>query len=153
MRTIWTAEGATGFYSGWLPTVSRNVPFVVCTFSTFSALQQRRLQHTGERSLSTSESLSIGVLSALAAALITQPFDVVKTRMMTQAATSAAPYKSVTDCVATMWRTEGPAVFYSGLRQRSLYSGPLWAMQFALNEQFASFLLARKLHAEREMAR
>ena len=41
-------SGPSGFYVGWLPTVSRNVPFVVVTFSTFAALEARRVAaHTG----------------------------------------------------------------------------------------------------------
>jgi solute carrier family 25 S-adenosylmethionine transporter 26 len=136
--------GPSGFYAGWLPTVSRNVPFVVVTFSTFAALEARRLRTTGESTLRLADSLQIGVLSALVAGAATQPFDVVKTRMMTQAASSAPPYTSVVDCVATMWRAEGPAAFYAGLRQRSAYSGPLWAMQFAVNAQLSRVLLRRR---------
>ena len=90
-------------------------------------------------SLDAADSVRIGVCSALAAAVATQPFDVVKTRMMTQAASTAVPYKGVGDCVLSMWRSEGPASFYRGLRQRSLYSGPLWAIQFGLNARFSIF--------------
>ena len=82
-------------------------------------------------------------------ALAVTPFDVVKTRMMTQAASSAAPYKSVADCVRTMWRVEGPTAFYAGLKQRSAYSGPLWALQFAANGRLSSSMLARKSSARR----
>lgn len=28
VRTIWATEGVRGFYAGWLPTITRNVPFV-----------------------------------------------------------------------------------------------------------------------------
>ena len=147
VRTIARTSGPSGFYAGWLPTVSRNVPFVVTTFTTYAILERRRLRATGEDALSFGESLGIGVLSALTASLVTQPVDVVKTRMMTQAASAATPYASVGDCVTTMWRTEGVRSFYSGVRQRSLYSGPLWALQFALNAGFSSRLLARREHA------
>eukprot|EP00325_Prymnesiales_sp_UTEX-LB-985_P010013 CAMPEP_0174704916 /NCGR_PEP_ID=MMETSP1094-20130205/8323_1 /TAXON_ID=156173 /ORGANISM="Chrysochromulina brevifilum, Strain UTEX LB 985" /LENGTH=79 /DNA_ID=CAMNT_0015903017 /DNA_START=1467 /DNA_END=1706 /DNA_ORIENTATION=+ len=64
---------------------------------------------------------------------------------MTQAATSAAPYASLADCVGTMWRTEGGATaFYAGLKQRSVYMGPLWAIQFAANARLSSALRTRK---------
>ena len=64
--------------------------------------------------------------------------------MMTQAATSAQPYSNVADCVATIWRSEGPATFYAGLRQRSLYATQLWALQFGANAKLSSELRARK---------
>ena len=82
---------------------------------------------------------------ALLGCVATQPFDVIKTRMMTQAAaSSAAPYASALDCVRTMWRTEGPASLYSGLWQRALYSGPLWAAQFGANSALCGVLRRRK---------
>lgn len=62
--------------------------------------------------------------------------DVIKTRMMTQGASSAVPYKSTMDCIQTIWKTEGWKSFYSGFTQRSVYMGPLWAIQFALNGKF-----------------
>ncbi len=62
--------------------------------------------------------------------------DVIKTRMMTQAASTALPYKSTMDCIQTIWKTEGWKAFYSGFAQRSVYMGPLWAIQFALNGKF-----------------
>ena len=144
VTSIWRLQGPPGFYAGWLPTVSRNVPFVVCAFTSFAAMEKRRLQTTGEATLGLADSLTIGVLSALVAGFVTHPVDVVKTRMMTQAATSATPYKSVPDCIATMWRAEGPASFYAGLKQRSVYMGPLWALQFGLNARLTRMLLARR---------
>ena len=143
VRTIATTDGVGGFYAGWLPTVSRNVPFVVTTFTTYALLERRRLRATGESALTFGETIAVGMASALTASLVTQPFDVIKTRMMTQAASSAPPYSSVADCVATMWRTEGAASFYRGIRQRSLYSAPLWTMQFTLNADLSRRLLSR----------
>jgi solute carrier family 25 S-adenosylmethionine transporter 26 len=144
VRTIWSTHGPRGFYAGLGPTAARNVPFVVCTFTAFAWMERRALERSGARELGTGQSVRIGVLSALAAGALTQPFDVVKTRMMTQAASAAVPYAGVADCVATMWRTEGPASFYAGLRQRSAYAGPLWALQFGANARLSQALLARK---------
>ena len=156
VSTIWRSAGVRGFYEGALPTVSRNVPFVVVCFTTFAMLEGFELQTNAAKasrsgasqqpaaSLSAAQNLRIGIISALAGGLATQPFDVVKTRMMTQAATSAAPYASVADCVSTMWRSEGPTSFYAGLKQRSMYMGPLWAIQFAANARLSRALLARR---------
>ena len=108
-----------------MPTVTRNVPFVVITFTSFAALKERRLRQRGAdgpATLTTLESLAVGVpppadpdpnpnphpdrnrnrnrnrnpnpnpnpdqvgvASAIIAGMCTQPIDVVKTRMMTQA--------------------------------------------------------------------
>ena len=147
VATIWRADGVRGFYTAWLPTVSRNVPFVVCTFTTFAALERRRLRARGGAPLGPVDSLQLGVTSALIAGVLTQPVDVVKTRLMTQAASSLPAYASAKDCVLTMLRTEGPASFYAGLRQRMAYAGPLWAIQFLLNAQLSRALLERQAAA------
>mmetsp|Transcript_46802 Transcript_46802/g.151992 ORF Transcript_46802/g.151992 Transcript_46802/m.151992 type:complete len:240 (-) Transcript_46802:400-1119(-) len=148
VSTIMRTQGCRGFYTGWLPTVSRNVPFVVLTFTSFAALE-RRFRGDHAVALSATDSLLLGVTSAVFAAVLTQPVDVVKTRMMTQAASTAVPYASVRDCVVTMLRTEGPTTFYAGLRQRVAYAAPLWALQFGLNARFTTVLLERR----RERAR
>lgn len=150
VASIWRDEGARGFYTGWLPTISRNVPFVVCTFTTFAALERRCLRARDGTTLTAPEAMRIGVLSALAAGFATQPVDVVKTRLMTQAAASGCePYAGVADCVATMWRTEGPRAFYRGLGQRAAYTGPLWATQFSLNARLSGALRERRRRLRR----
>ena len=114
-------EGLAGFYTGLVPTCSRNIPFVVTTFTTFSFLKARLRERSGEDELSTASNLLAGVTSALLGALLTQPVDVVKTRMMTQAASSAVPYSGLADCVKCMWDQEGPGVFFKGLKARMAY--------------------------------
>lgn len=151
--TIFETEGIRGFYSAWRPTMARNVPFVVATFTAMDVLKRKTLASKRERyqslndvdgnknnkdlsSLTVVENLVIGISSSLIGATLTHPADVIKTRMMTQAASKALPYTSTMDCINTIWRTEGIKSFYSGFAQRSAYMGPLWAMQFALNGKF-----------------
>ena len=139
-------EGLLGFYSGWAPTVSRNLPFVVICFCSFDAFKERALRDRPEgASLTTFENYAFGVSSALIGGLCTQPIDVVKTRLMTQAAVvGAVPYTGVVDCVSTMLRTEGPGIFVAGIRPRMAYMGPLWALQFGLNGAATDAIKKRK---------
>jgi len=154
VATIWREQGLGGFYTAWVPTVSRNVPFVVTTFVTFAWLDERcRSVHKNGEPLTVLESMRFGILSALVGGVVTQPFDVVKTRLMTQAASTAAPYAGVLDCVTSMWRTEGIGAFYAGLLQRSLYMGPLWAIQFAVNAAVTEQLEKRNQRAADAVAR
>lgn len=134
--TIYRTEGGIrGFYSAWRPTMTRNVPFVMTTFTTMDILKRRRLRKKGGEvgELSWVENLLIGVTSAMVAGLVTQPVDVIKTRMMTQAASSAVPYRSALDCFTTIVRTEGVLTLYAGLRQRATYMCLLWGITFAVN--------------------
>lgn len=167
--TIYRTEGLRGFYSAWRPTVVRNVPFVVATFTTMDFLKQYRLESRSyandvnananangngndhrmdndkQLALTVAENLVIGIISSLVGATLTHPADVVKTRMMTQAASKALPYSSTMDCVKTIWNTEGIRAFYSGFVQRSVYMGPLWSIQFALNGKITAFLQNQNL--------
>lgn len=149
VSTIWRSEGPLGFYSGWAPTVSRNLPFVVICFCSFDAMQKRLLRDRPDGAvLTTTENLCAGVTSALIGGLVTQPIDVVKTRLMTQAAVQGAvPYTGVADCVRTMMATEGAGIFFAGLRVRMAYMGPLWALQFGLNGVVTEALQKRKQRA------
>lgn len=138
--TIYRQEGVRGFYSAWRPTVARNVPFVVATFTANDLMKQRILERKRQEGngstsgeLTIKENLVVGIGSALIGAVCTHPADVVKTRMMTQAASNAKPYTSTVDCIATIYRTEGSKAFFSGFIQRSMYMGPLWSLQFAIN--------------------
>lgn len=139
--TIYQTEGLFGFYSGWKPTMARNVPFVVATFTANDGVKQwilrnKRQQQNDASSneLTICENILTGMSSALFAAIVTHPADVVKTRMMTQAASTQIPYTSTLNCIVTMFQSEGGlAPFYSGFVQRSLYIVPLWTLQFAMN--------------------
>jgi solute carrier family 25 S-adenosylmethionine transporter 26 len=149
--TIYRQEGVRGFYSAWRPTMARNVPFVMVCFTTNDLLTRRILnkrknmeaETESSNALSLPENALIGIASALVGAAITHPADVIKTRMMTQGASAAIPYLSTMDCVQTILKTEGLSSFYSGFVQRSLYMGPLWAIQFALNGRVMQLLAER----------
>ncbi|KAL3784234.1 hypothetical protein ACHAW5_001037 [Stephanodiscus triporus] len=152
---IWRTEGASGFYSGWRPTMSRNVPFVIATFASRDALRggivgfkkrRRRWDDDGDGGGRTTvaEDVGIGIASALMACLLTQPIDVVKTRMMTQAASRAIPYASALDCASSILRTEGWRRLYSGVGHRGLYMGGLWGMTFGLEPVMINYLVERE---------
>jgi solute carrier family 25 (mitochondrial S-adenosylmethionine transporter), member 26 len=141
VATIYRKEGVLGFYSGWKPTVLRNVPFVVTTFTTMDFVKRRVLEKRPERKeLTLLENLSIGTGAALVGVLVTNPADVVKTRMMTQAASTAVPYSSAVNCAFTILKTEGPVAFCAGVKQRSLYVCLLWGMTFGLNGTIQKYL-------------
>jgi len=148
VATIYQTEGIPGFYSAWKPCMARNVPFVMTTFTTMEVLKRqlakRKKKDGGDNNLNLLENMVIGMSSALVAGLVTQPVDVVKTRMMTQAASVAVPYTSALDCLVSIIKTEGVLTLYAGLRQRSTYMCLLWGMTFALNGQFKSMQMKRK---------
>lgn len=146
---IWQKEGVLGFYSGWRPTMSRNVPFAITTFTSRDVIRGRMLKsktHRDDRpvTLSTSENIGIGITSALIATVVTQPIDVIKTRMMTQAASKALPYANALDCMTSIVRTEGWRKLYSGFGQRSVFMCGLWGLTFGLEPMVTTLLEGSK---------
>ena len=81
VSTIYKTEGVLGFYSAWRPTVARNVPFVMATFTTMDYLkklrldQKKRNRKSGNDSVSLTfeENLAIGITSSLIAGTLTHP--------------------------------------------------------------------------------
>ena len=138
---IYQTKGIAGFYNAWRPTMARNVPFVITTFTVNDYVKTRimnkkRQQHGKKKAatvgLSPLENLTIGISSAFLGGIVTNPIDVVKTRMMTQAASNAIPYTNAIDCFVTILKQEGWQKFYSGFKQRSVYMCGLWGITFAL---------------------
>ena len=130
-----------GFYSAWRLTVSRNVPFVIATFTAGDALRdqfaRRRERLTREDVTATptpTENLVVGITAALFASVLTQPVNVMKTRMMTQAASKAAPYALALECASSvLWTKLRPKKcvhvwalgnhFWSGTSTDALFRG------------------------------
>lgn len=44
VQTIWKTEGLAGFYVGWGPTIARNLPYIVITFTTFNHWKTQELK-------------------------------------------------------------------------------------------------------------
>jgi solute carrier family 25 S-adenosylmethionine transporter 26 len=134
VESIAREEGIRGFYSAWKPTMARNIPFVIITFTTMDFLKNILLQRNAEkRELGIWDNVVLGMSSAFVAGAATNPADVIKTRMMTQAASAQIPYSSAIECMQTIIRTEGLGTFYAGFKQRSTYMCLLWGMTFAIN--------------------
>ena len=110
-------EGLLGFYSGWAPTVSRNLPFVVICFCSFDAFKERALRDRPEgASLTTFENYAFGVSSALIGGLCTQPIDVVKTNIQVADGGSDDPSEDTFLRTAQhLYDDGGVAAFFDGL--------------------------------------
>mmetsp|Transcript_36191 Transcript_36191/g.39245 ORF Transcript_36191/g.39245 Transcript_36191/m.39245 type:complete len:473 (+) Transcript_36191:46-1464(+) len=167
VRTIWNTEGLLGFYQGWAPTVARNLPYIVITFTTFNhwktqELKKRSTARGGEdnkngsstsKVLDTKTALRFGMGAAFIGCLATQPLDVIKTRMMTQAASNLPPYSGALNCVQDIIATEGVSAFLAGLPPRVLYISPLWGAQFLLNEKFQKMMGVRNYNKKNKTTR
>ena len=79
---IWNTRGFRGFYSGYTPALCRSIPYSIIQLPLYEYFQRKFSAY----SWSFPTALVSGSLSSIVAALVTTPFDVIRTRMMTNAA-------------------------------------------------------------------
>ncbi|KAI3965120.1 hypothetical protein MKX01_014051 [Papaver californicum] len=127
-------DGIKGFFRGTGATLCREVPFYVAGMGLY-AESKKGVQQFLRRELEPWETIVVGALSGGLAAVVTTPFDVLKTRTMT--APQGLPV-SMSMIAFSILRQEGPLGLFKGALPRFFWIAPLGAMNFA------GYELARK---------
>lgn len=135
-------DGVKGFFRGTGATLCREVPFYVAGMCLY-AESKKAAQSLLNRELEAWETIAVGALSGGLAAVVTTPFDVMKTRMMT--APQGLPV-SMQAVAFTILRQEGPLGLFKGAVPRFFWIAPLGAMNFA------GYELAKKAMDKSEQA-
>ncbi|KAF0889664.1 hypothetical protein E2562_030145 [Oryza meyeriana var. granulata] len=120
-------DGPKGFFRGTGATLCREVPFYVAGMCLY-AEAKKAAQHVLNRELEPWETVAVGALSGGLAAVVTTPFDVMKTRMMTAPPGTPVSMKLI---VFSILRNEGPLGLFKGAIPRFFWIAPLGAMNFA----------------------
>uniref|UniRef100_A0A7C9A181 EF-hand domain-containing protein n=1 Tax=Opuntia streptacantha TaxID=393608 RepID=A0A7C9A181_OPUST len=123
----WQQDGLKGFFRGTGVTLCREVPLYVAGMGLY-AESKKLAQHLLRRELNPWETIAVGALSGGIAAVVTTPFDVLKTRMMT--APHGQPI-STSMVVLSILNQQGPLGFFKGALPRFFWVAPLGAMNFA----------------------
>ncbi|KAK3015698.1 hypothetical protein RJ639_006187 [Escallonia herrerae] len=123
----WHQDGLKGFFRGTGATLCREVPFYVAGMGLY-AESKKVVQQLVGRELEPWETIVVGALSGGLAAVVTTPFDVMKTRMMT--APQGRPLK-MSIIALSILRHEGPLGLFKGAIPRFFWIAPLGAMNFA----------------------
>nr|KYP74758.1 hypothetical protein KK1_007449 [Cajanus cajan] len=122
----WEQDGLRGFFRGTGATLCREVPFYVAGMGLY-AESKKVAERLLERELGPLETIAVGALSGGLAAVVTTPFDVMKTRMMTAQGRSV----SMTFIAFSILKHEGPLGLFKGAVPRFFWIAPLGAMNFA----------------------
>ncbi|KAF9674842.1 hypothetical protein SADUNF_Sadunf10G0168900 [Salix dunnii] len=138
----WQQDGLNGFFRGTGATLFREVPFYVAGMCLYGE-SKKVVQQVLRRELEPWETIAVGALSGGLTAVITTPFDVLKTRMMT-----APPGRTVSMSLIafSILQHEGPLGLFKGAVPRFFWIAPLGAMNFA------GYELARKAMDKNEEA-
>lgn len=123
----WHQDGLKGFFRGTGATLFREVPFYVAGMGLY-AESKKLVQKSLGRELEPWETIAVGALSGGFAAVLTTPFDVMKTRMMTAPQGRAVTMLMVAKSIL---HQEGPLGLFKGALPRFIWIAPLGAMNFA----------------------
>eukprot|EP00898_Chlorokybus_atmophyticus_P003880 jgi/Chlat1/4493/Chrsp29S04433 len=110
-KDVVAKKGLRGFYSGFAPTVMRDVPEIAIQFTVYEFLRRKLERSRQVKKLRTWEHLLLGGLAGSGAALCTMPLDLVKTRQQCGLQGSVlSAMRSVVekDGVGGLWAGLGP---------------------------------------------
>lgn len=140
LRTLVRSQGVQSLWRGLGPTLWRDVPFSGLYWANYEAWRSS-LAAQGYHGPSTS--FVCGVVSGTTAAVLTSPFDVLKTRR--QALLMGLPVKSRSSAgtwplVAKILRTEGVGALFAGLSPRIAKIAPACGVMIACFESLGKAL-------------
>ncbi|XP_070939670.1 mitochondrial thiamine pyrophosphate carrier [Macaca nemestrina] len=128
-RQILQEEGLTAFWKGHIPAQILSIGYGAVQFLSFEMLTE--LVHRG--SVYDAREFSVhfvcGGLAACTATLTVHPVDVLRTRFAAQGEPKV--YNTLRHAVGTMYRSEGPRVFYKGLAPTLIAIFPYAGLQFS----------------------
>ncbi|KAJ2611772.1 hypothetical protein H4S08_002994 [Coemansia sp. RSA 1365] len=133
VNEIWRKGGMRGFFIGAVPTAIRDAPYAGLYLLLYEAIksQERAIAQKKNMLLAeTTVTMVAGVAAGLAASYITQPFDMVKTRMQL----CPQDYRTVLQSFGKIFSEESFHGFFRGISLRVLRKGIQASLVFTLYE-------------------
>lgn len=116
IKEMYVTQGLRGFKQGSIITIFRQCMNSMVWFSSYTSAQQ--MLDPNRDSTTELEMIGMGFASSCAVVAVTQPIDLVKTRMQTK--DYAKVYRDVMTCVYRTFAEEGVRKFWSGWLPRLL---------------------------------
>eukprot|EP00873_Tetraselmis_striata_P006082 jgi/Tetstr1/426346/TSEL_016658.t1 len=139
-RTLST-HGLGAFFKSYQTTLLMNVPFVAIHFPIYESGKKMLTGGDDEAEGLLVEAVAGGAAGGIAAAL-TNPLDVVKTRLQTEGVQSRVVYSaSAVQTLRTILAEEGQAALWAGVKARVLFHIPAAAVSWCTYETMKSMLL------------
>lgn len=131
ITTIYYTEGTKGFYKGLAPAVIKDVPYSTLGYAFYEKYVELFSALTYSDRRNPVVTFCAGVSAGFTATIITQPFDVIKTRIQLQKI-NGGRYRNMTESVRTIYQEDGLEGFQRGLWPRiakRFFSFPLvWTL-------------------------
>ncbi|XP_021491284.1 mitochondrial thiamine pyrophosphate carrier isoform X1 [Meriones unguiculatus] len=128
-RQILQEEGPAAFWKGHVPAQILSISYGAVQFLAFEELTELFHKANWYESHQFSAHFICGGLSAGTATLTVHPVDVLRTRLAAQGEPKI--YSTLRKAIRTMYKTEGPLVFYKGLAPTMMAIFPYAGLQFS----------------------
>ncbi|KAH8965869.1 hypothetical protein BDL97_04G139000 [Sphagnum fallax] len=114
---LWAKEGIQGFYCGYSSMLARDIPYSAVQFTVFEMLKKLRSQRLqkegGQQAVKSGKHMAndlwMGAVAGAVASSLTNPLDVVKTRVMTQTRGGNVVHGGLRSIAKQIWMEEVPA--------------------------------------------
>jgi hypothetical protein len=133
---MYKVRGIRAFCQGFNATVTRQIGNSIARFGVYNFLKQ--LVHPANEPTSSFTALGLGLVTGGIQAVVTQPIDVVKTRM--QSTNGIRVYGNMLFCAFKIFSVEGPQRLWAGLVPRFLKISFGGGVTFLTYEATSKFL-------------
>eukprot|EP00532_Pseudo-nitzschia_australis_P002421 CAMPEP_0168183150 /NCGR_PEP_ID=MMETSP0139_2-20121125/12335_1 /TAXON_ID=44445 /ORGANISM="Pseudo-nitzschia australis, Strain 10249 10 AB" /LENGTH=822 /DNA_ID=CAMNT_0008104251 /DNA_START=70 /DNA_END=2538 /DNA_ORIENTATION=+ len=132
--------GMTGLYKGAAACLMRDIPFGAIYFPAYAACMDYLVNREGSTGASSSSILISGTLAAVPASLLTNPMDLVKTRMQVANRPGEEIYSGIGDCIRKVNQAEGPWAFFKGSFPRVARIAPQFGLSLFAYEKLSQLI-------------
>jgi len=129
--TIWRTEGMRGLYSGAGATIARDAPYSGLYLMFYGKGKEVAARVFDTDIASPVVSYACGLNAGLLASMVTQPADVIKTKMQLQ----PYKYRNSLDCLRIVLAESGPNGLLRGVTPRCLRRALISAMSWTVYEE------------------
>lgn len=144
LASIARAGGVAGLFRGLGPTVAANAPFSALYLAFYTSLQARLAASAPGLAGSAGANFGLGAVAAVAATVLTQPADVVRTHMQLGIGGGAGPGASVGAALRSALKAGGPRALLAGtaprVLKRTLQTALVWTLYEELQPRLAGLV-------------
>lgn len=145
VQEIYRSRGIRGFLQGTMPTIIRQTSNSAVRFTTYTSLKQ---MISPNKPLNEYYAFALGFISSCAVVAVTQPIDVIKTRM--QSKYTWSNYKNSLNCAYRIFVEEGFTKFWKGWAPRLMKVGLSGGVSFGVYQYVDNLMKA--VNGQQEMS-
>ncbi|XP_034075591.1 solute carrier family 25 member 39 [Gymnodraco acuticeps] len=155
IRSAVAQGGLLSLWKGWGPTVLRDVPFSALYWFNYELMKARLCEQSRMNQANFSISFTAGAVSGAIAAILTLPFDVVKTRRQIQLGeidalgVASKRTTSTWHIMKSIWAEMGYRGLFAGFMPRVIKVAPACAVMISSYEFGKTFFQKMNLDRER----